>query len=66
MGGFGGHFWIILEVKNAQKSDAFFYGFVSGVFVVLGWVLGPILRIVYSFPGTFCDNGENSIKSHGV
>ena len=34
-----------LEGKNAQKSDAFFDGFVSGVFVVLGWVLGPVLRI---------------------
>ena len=33
---FGGHFWSILEVKNAQKSGAFFDGFVSGVFVVLG------------------------------
>ena len=33
---FGGHVWSILEVKNAQKSDAFFDGFVSGVFVVLG------------------------------
>ena len=42
---FGGHVWSILEVKNAQKSNAFFDGFVSGVFVVLGWVLGPVLRI---------------------
>ena len=25
---FGGHFWYISEVKNAQKSDAFFDGFV--------------------------------------
>ena len=52
---FGGHFWFILEVKNAQKSDAFFDGFVSGVFVVLGWILGPVLRIFWSFLGTFCD-----------
>ena len=52
---FGGHFWSILEVKNAQKSDAFFDGFVSGVFVVLGWILGPVLRIFWSFLGTFCD-----------
>ena len=52
---FGGHFWLILEVKNAQKSDAFFNGFVTGVFVVLGWVLGPVLRIFWSFLGTFCD-----------
>ena len=52
---FGGHFWSILEVKNAQKSDAFFDGFVSGVFVVLGWVLGPVLSIFSSFLGTFCD-----------
>ena len=43
---FGGHFWSILEVKTAKKSDAFFNGFVSGVFVVLGWVLGPVLKIV--------------------
>ena len=42
---FGGHFRSILEVKNAQKSGAFFDGFVSGVFVVLGWILGPVLRI---------------------
>ena len=42
---FGGHFWSILEVKNAQKSDAFFDGFVSGVFVVLGWILGLVLKI---------------------
>ena len=35
----GGHVWSILEVKNAEKSDAFFDGFFSGVFVVLGWVL---------------------------
>ena len=52
---FGGHFWSILEVKNAQKSGAFFDGFVSGVFVVLGWILGPVLRIFWSFLGTFCD-----------
>ena len=52
---FGGHFWSILEVKNAQKSDAFFDGFVSGVFVVLGWILGPVLKMFWSFLGTFCD-----------
>ena len=52
---FGGHFWSILEVKNAQKSDAFFDGFVNGVFVVLGWVLGLVLSIFSSFLGTFCD-----------
>ena len=33
---FGGYFWSISIVKDAQKSDAFFDGFVSGVFVVLG------------------------------
>ena len=42
---FGRHFWSILEVKNDQKSDVFFDGFVTGVFVVLGWVLGPVLTI---------------------
>ena len=52
---FGGHFWSILEVKNAQKSDAFFDGFISDVFVVLGWILEPVLRIFWSFVGTFCD-----------
>ena len=52
---FGGHFWSILEVKNGQKLDAFFDGLVRGVFVVLGWILGPVLRIFWSFLGTFCD-----------
>ena len=41
---FGGHFCFILEVKNIPKSDASFDGFVSGVFVVLGWISGPVLR----------------------
>ena len=48
---FGGHFWSILEVKSAKKSDAFFDGFFSGVFVVLEWILGPVLRIFWSFVG---------------
>ena len=42
---FGRIFWSILEVKNAKTSDAFFYGFVSGVFAVLGWILGPVFKI---------------------
>ena len=52
---FGGHFCFILEVKNVPKSDASFDGFVSGVFVVLGWISEPILMIFWSFVGTFCD-----------
>ena len=52
---FGVYFWSILEVKNPQKSDAFFDGFVSGVFVVLGWILESVLMIFWSFLGTFCD-----------
>ena len=42
---FEGYFCTILEVKNVPKSDASFDGFVSGVFVVLGWTSGPVLRI---------------------
>ena len=52
---FGGHVCLILEVKNAPKSDAFFYGFVNGVFLVLGWIWGPVLKIFWSCFGTFCD-----------
>ena len=44
-----------MEVKDAQKSDAFFDGFFNGVFVVLEWILGLVLRIFWSFLGTFCD-----------
>ena len=52
---FGSHVRSILEVQNAPKSDESFDGFVSGVFMVLGWVLGPVLRIFSSCLGTFCD-----------
>ena len=52
---FGNHFCFILEVKNAPKSDASFDGFVNGVFVVLGWISGPVLRICWSFVNTFYD-----------
>ena len=62
---FGGHFWVILEVKNAQKSNTFFGGFVSGVFMVLGWILGRVFRIFWSFLCTFCDMAKTG-KSHGV
>ena len=48
---FGGQFCSILEVKNGPKSDASFDGFVSGVFVVLD----AVLRIFWSFAGTFCN-----------
>ena len=62
---FWGHFRSILEVKNVQKSDAFFDGFVSGVFVVLGWILGPVLRIFWSFLVLFA-TWRKLEKSHGV
>ena len=57
---FGGHFWSILEVKNGQNSDAFFDGFVSGVFVVLGWIFGISFEDILEFCWYFLRHGENS------
>ena len=42
-------------INYPTGDNAAFDGFVSGVFVVLGWILGLVLKIFWSFLGTFCD-----------
>ena len=63
---FGCHVWSILDVKNVKKSGAFFDGFVSGVFVVLGWILAAVLKIFSTFVATFYDMAKTQKKSNGV
>ena len=41
--------------EKRLKITCIFDGFVSRVFVVLGWVLGLVLSIFSSFLGSFCD-----------